>query len=171
MNKIPTGVKKSRIKLVPDNHYPSVLRQLISQVIDRCYCSLFIVDLSTVHDIELQVDALLRQLRMALWRGVDVKLLIGGSRTNLDLLEMSALAYARAQQLGIPCCWLTRKSEESSHTKMVVADENVLIGSHNWSGGAFTNQTQDSVLIKSKDLSTFLLSGFLKTWERALEEE
>jgi phosphatidylserine/phosphatidylglycerophosphate/cardiolipin synthase-like enzyme len=99
---------------------------------------------------------------------VDVRLLIGGSRTNFEIAEISDLARARALQLGIPCRWLTSRDVRGSHAKVVVADHETLVGSHNWSPGAFgDDQTQDSLWVASADLAAYLASEFRTQWRRA----
>jgi phosphatidylserine/phosphatidylglycerophosphate/cardiolipin synthase-like enzyme len=51
--------------------------------------------------------------------------------------------------------------------KLVVADDHVLTGSHNWSGGAFEGQVQDSVMVTSPDLAAYLSAVFETQWSAA----
>jgi len=113
------------------------------------------------------VDSVLTEIRNAIWRGVDARILIGGSRTNFNIARLSDAARTRALELGIPCRLLTSTNIRGSHTKMVIADKWVLTGSHNWSGGAFTDQTQDSLIIESDALSAYLSKLFEEQWNRA----
>ena len=48
-----------------------------------------------------------------------------------------------------------------------VADETVLLGSHNWSPGSFNRDTQDSVRIASAPLAEFLAIDFESRWLEA----
>ena len=164
---VPLAVLRPKVRLVSDDQYLPVLRSLIANATWRCLCSLFLADLSPAGDRELLVDSVLLELQEARWRGVDARLLIGGSRSNFEIAELSELARARALQIGLPCRWLTSKKVRGSHTKVVVADDAVLTGSHNWSVGAFTDQSQDSLLVESADLAAYSAALFRRQWKRA----
>ena len=164
---IPIGVTGGLASLVPDQAYEPVLRGLIDTALHRCLCSVFIVDASPVRDRLLRVDAVLRALAAAQWRGVDARLLVGGSRGNLDIAETADAARARARELGVPCRCAMSAPRRGTHVKLVIADDRVLTGSHNWSGGAFQDQVQDSVLVDSPDLSAYLTAVFEGQWRRA----
>lgn len=84
----------------------------------------------------------------------------------MAIAEASEAARARALDLGVPCRWLTSVPVRGSHAKLVVCDERVLLGSHNWSAGAFDGQVQDSVLVESADLAAHLAPTFERDWAR-----
>jgi phosphatidylserine/phosphatidylglycerophosphate/cardiolipin synthase-like enzyme len=167
MSPIRRGILNPTIKLVSDAAYLSEVRSLVANSRERCLCSLFIVDVLPARDEDLLVDGLLQELQAARWRGVDARLLIGGSRTNLEIAQLSDFSRARAHQLQISCRWLTSKAGRGSHMKLVIADGQVLTGSHNWSAGALTEQIQDSVLVTSLDLAAYLQGVFENQWKRA----
>jgi phosphatidylserine/phosphatidylglycerophosphate/cardiolipin synthase-like enzyme len=167
---IPVGVSGGRASLVPDQTYQPTLVSLVDGAVRRCLCSVFIVDVSPLRDRSLRVDALLQALGAARWRGVDVRLVIGGSRGNLDIAETADVARARARELGVPCRWATSARRRGTHAKLAVVDDFVLTGSHNWSGGAFRDQVQDSVLVASTDLAAYLTSLFEQQWTEAGSE-
>jgi phosphatidylserine/phosphatidylglycerophosphate/cardiolipin synthase-like enzyme len=175
MGKIKYGVLKSKAGLVFDAAYNSTIKSLVAQARHRCLCSLFLVDLLTApgqklrQEQKLLVDDILIELQTALWRGVDVRLLIGGSWDNLRIATLSETARARATELGIPCQWMTYQKGHQSHAKLVIADDYVLTGSHNWSVGALTDQVQDSILVESETLAAYLISIFEYQWKRATE--
>jgi phosphatidylserine/phosphatidylglycerophosphate/cardiolipin synthase-like enzyme len=160
------GVRNCGVALVSDEAYLNTLRQLIDQTQRRCLCSIFIVDPAPKRDPELLVNAVLMDLRSALWRGVDVRLLIGGSRSNLDIAELATAVRKWAIENGLPCKWLTSTPVRGSHRKIVVADDWVLSGSHNWSPGAFGGQKQDSVLLDSAGLAERAEHLFMQQWLR-----
>ena len=166
MMKIKTGVLSPKVRHVSDEEYPAVLKSMIAHCKERCYCSIFIVDFSPSKDREHLVDSVLLGLQAALWRGTDVRLLIGGSRTNFEIAQIGLAAKSRADQLNIPCRLMESMDVRGSHVKMVIADNFILAGSHNWSGGAFTNQTQDSILIDSPDMAAGLTATFKYQWSR-----
>lgn len=168
---IPFGVSDATVTLVGDGDYLPTLLGLTSHASRRLLCSLFIVDITPGRDGALVIDDVLERLTEAAWRGADTRVLIGGSRDNIALAEAAEAGRARALALGLQCRWLTSRNVRGSHTKLVVADDFVLTGSHNWSAGAVagTNQTQDSVLVKSRDLAALLANRFETQWLRAEE--
>lgn len=164
---IPVGAMGGRARLVPDDSYLAELEALLARARRRCLCSLFIVELAPLRDRRLAVDGLLRELAGARWRGADARLLVGGSRSNLQIAILSESARAHALRVGLPCRWLTSRPARGSHAKLVVADDAVLVGSHNWSPGAFERETQDSVLVESADLAEHLAGLFERQWASA----
>jgi phosphatidylserine/phosphatidylglycerophosphate/cardiolipin synthase-like enzyme len=168
---IPFGVSAARVALVADSDYRSTFLGLAGQASSRLLCSVFIVDISPTSDRTLTVDGFLRRMAEAAWRGADTRLLIGGSRDNIALVEAADSARSRASALGVPCRWLTSRNVRGSHAKLVIADDQVLTGSHNWSPGALlgNKQTQDSVLVSSRDLAAQLAGRFEAQWLRAEE--
>ena len=95
-----------------------------------------------------------------------MRLLIGGSRDNLQMAEGSATALAVAKQLGLTTRWLTSRNSRGSHVKFVLADDEVLLGSHNWSLSSFAQSTQDSVWFQSPELAAYLCDAFAAQWLR-----
>jgi phosphatidylserine/phosphatidylglycerophosphate/cardiolipin synthase-like enzyme len=147
-----------------DEHYRDVLRYTIQSSMRRCLCTVFIIDLKarcTTNCVAEVID----DLEEAQWRGVDVRVLIGGSRSTFAIAEAAAVAIAQLTARGLPCHWLTStRGERGSHAKIVVADETVLLGSHNWSPGAFLQQTQDSVRLVSPPLAEYFAGEFERRW-------
>lgn len=163
------GARDCPVRMVSDSAYLSTLLYIIDQSQIRCLCSLFIIDASPKRDKKLLVHSVLQELHSALWRGVDVRLIIGGSRTNLDIAELAVGARQWANEIGLPCKWLTSTMVRGSHRKLVVADDWVLTGSHNWSAGAFLGQTQDSILVSDAGLATRTDQLFMQQWLREIE--
>lgn len=160
----------ARAALVPDDVYRTVAASLVNGAAGHCLASLFIVDPNPLEDSDLVVDALLHDMAGAAWRGADSRLLIGGSRDNARIRDACLLARARAQELGLPARLLAATDHRSDHAKIVVADDAVLLGSHNWSPGALTDQTQDSVLIRDAALAGWFTTRFEALWAVARAE-
>lgn len=164
-------VEDALVAPLADETYAPRLHAVIGAARRRCLCSVFIVDTWPFRANELRVDELLVELAATAWRGVDTRLLIGGSRSNLRLAEVALAARDRARELGIPCRWLTSAPRRrGSHVKLAVIDDDVLTGSHNWSAGAFEGQTQDSLHLRSADLAAVLAARFESQWRRTPAE-
>jgi phosphatidylserine/phosphatidylglycerophosphate/cardiolipin synthase-like enzyme len=161
------GVSQARVRLLPDEMYVQALGSAIQRAYRRVLCSVFIVDLNPGRDPDLRIDALLVDLSAAKWRGADVRLIIGGSRTNFDIAQLAVSARARALSLGIACRALMAAPVRGSHVKLAITDDTVHLGSHNWSPGAFSNQVQDSVAIESEAMSAVMADFFEMQWKRA----
>jgi phosphatidylserine/phosphatidylglycerophosphate/cardiolipin synthase-like enzyme len=161
------GVAGVGVQLLPDDTYVDALTTAVLRAYRRVLCSIFIVDLSPGRDSSLKVDSMLIELSAAKWRGADVRLIVGGSRTNFDIAQLAISARARAQSLQIPCRALMASPVRGSHVKMVLADDKVFLGSHNWSPGAFSRQTQDSVALESSGMAAVMAGRFEMQWNRA----
>jgi phosphatidylserine/phosphatidylglycerophosphate/cardiolipin synthase-like enzyme len=161
------GVRGAAAARVSDDYYLDVVAALISRAGGRCLASVFLVDIDPEKDGQLRVDGVLRSLADAKRRGTDARLLIGGSRDVFDIALTAEAARSRALHHGVPCRWLQSRPVRGSHVKLVVADDEVLLGSHNWSTGGLGVQTQDSVRIRSLALASVLAVEFERQWARA----
>ena len=168
LNEVRTG--PASVQLVPDDAYGPTLRRLIRRARERVWCSLFILEINPLRDPNRLIAAVLRDLAAARWRGVDTRLILSGSRTTLLIAEAVAGALRITRDLGIPARSFGQPGTRGSHMKLVVCDDMVLTGSHNWSPGALQNQVQDSVLVQSKNLAATLSIVFLEQWRRAREQ-
>lgn len=164
---IPLAARNARVSLVIDTAYAATVRSLIDEAWSRVLVSMFIVDITPYSDRTLKIDTALVALADATWRGADVRLIIGGARDNTLLVEAADAARLRARELGIQCRWLTSSPRRGSHAKFIIADDRVLTGSHNWSPGAFGDQTQDSALVESESFAEALAARFEAQWRSA----
>lgn len=161
----PRGVRDAEVALASDRDYESLLTAMIGRARRRIRVSMFIVDLAS-YDPALRVLGVLQELAAARWRSVDVQMLIGGSRSNLDIAQSAATGLAVARRLAIPTRWMTARKVRGSHAKYVVADDEVMLGSHNWSPSAFASSTQDSLWLHSPELAAVLCDAFAAQWLR-----
>ncbi len=164
MATIKFGVENIDVGLVHNSNYYQTAKHLCRFCEERFLANIFIIDVSPSFRIPNYVDILLNSCRDTLWRGVDVRIIIGGARNNFSINEACITSILRAHDLGLPCKLLSNSTHASSHKKYLISDDYILIGSHNWSPGAFSHQTQDSVLVKSHALSTYLYINFAKEW-------
>jgi len=102
------GVLGAQAALVSDRDYEKIVKSMIGRARRRVWASLFMIDLATP-DPKLRVLGAMHELAAAQWRGVDVRLLIGGSRDNLQMAESSAASLAVARQLNLASRWVTAR--------------------------------------------------------------
>lgn len=164
----PAGVRGVTVSPVPDGDYAGVAAHLIATARARCWLGVFILDPRTGDGARASVDTLVDQLRAAAWRGVDVRVLIGGSRTNLEIAETARYGCDVCRSLGLEARWLTATDVRGSHAKVLLTDRHVLVGSHNWTNGALSGQVQDSVAIESAALAATLAGDFSVRWNEAV---
>ena len=158
-------LKSVQACLVEDDHYFEKAMLLIQTANHTCFASVFIVDHGFDMLTKTRVDALIFEMACATWRGVTTKLLIGGSRTNDTILIPSLAAKARAHELGVNVKITAATKDYNNHIKLLIADNTIITGSHNWSGAISGNQTQDSVLVESEALAGYMKKYFEHQWE------
>lgn len=156
---------------VSDGEYYPTLLALIRKSVGQCLCSIFIIDHDLHADPNVRVDRVLLELAGATWRGVDTKLIIGGSRSVPEIRGATLLAWRRAGNLGVDARLAAATKDSSSHVKLVITDRHVLTGSHNWSRGMFGTETQDSVLLESAALAAAMRTYFLNQWTAVTRNE
>ena len=161
---IPTGIKNVEVSLITDENYFSVVKSLLNKYRKLVWTSIFIIDLNTSNQNFMKVHELLVSLKNAEWEGSDVKLIVSGSKTNLSIANTSLAASYLIDSMQLPYKILMTKNKETSHVKMLIIDDMVILGSHNWSPGSFGGQTQDSVLVKSKEFSAYCQLLFKHQW-------
>jgi phosphatidylserine/phosphatidylglycerophosphate/cardiolipin synthase-like enzyme len=157
------------IRHLPDEIYYNILKTACEWANRRIYASVFLVDSRISDSRGTKVHWLIEALGRARLRGVDVKTIIGGSRETPTLLETAEVAKRICDDSEVPCK-VTARYGTPSHKKLVVVDDRVLIGSHNWSEGAFSGQTQDSVMVSCPCLADYLAEVFLSDWTAMREE-
>jgi phosphatidylserine/phosphatidylglycerophosphate/cardiolipin synthase-like enzyme len=164
------AVMAPEVALVTDRRYSKVLAGMIGRARARIWASLFMVDLDVAFDPGHVVLGVLNELAAARWRGIDVRLIVSGSRDNYTIAEAAATAVAVSRQMAIPTRWLGARERRGSHAKFVISDDEILLGSHNWSATAFLGSTQDSAWLQSPPLAAYLGGLFAEQWSRALRK-
>jgi phosphatidylserine/phosphatidylglycerophosphate/cardiolipin synthase-like enzyme len=164
MKSIKVGASGIKAELLPDNEYQKAVQFLCARARRRIFASLFIVDIKTDRDINPFVVELLNDLCNAKKRGVDVRIMIGGSSKNLTIQDITEAAWLYCVEIGIPCRLVTRYRERSSHKKIVVVDDYVILGSHNWSQGAFSGQIQDSIMLQDIRSANYFAYKLNREW-------
>lgn len=109
------------------------------------------------------VAALLRALRDAHRRGVDVRVCLDAGRNwetgEPEAKHEAALTWLRAQ--GVPV--VADELEVTTHAKAVVIDRRwVLMGSHNWTRAALTRNREVSLLLDDPALARRIEEGLFR---------
>lgn len=159
-------------KAIPLNgsSYPDYLISQIEKATHRIWMTIFIVDISLNGDSANVVRPVFKSLQNALWRGVDVKLIIGTSKI-FDIEVFNATAQSYVESLNIPCAiWgkaTQRDEQDPLHSKYVIFDQNLtIVGGHNWTELGLTTEAQSSVALDSNEMCEWLSGDFAYKWEK-----
>ena len=154
-----------------NEQYFTFLNGMIQRSKKRIWAAIFIVNPTVDDDIFLTLRNLLKRLYYAKWRNVDVRVLIGSSN-NLGIGIANETAYSYLLDLGIPVHRFIGKYRKSLHSKYVILDDELIIcGSHNWTPGAVHLHQEDSIAVFSEELNLLLRDEFSSHWEYAIQTE
>ena len=165
MTEFPVFPVESIVQLNDGEYFPFLLGA-IRAAKTRFWGTVFIVD--TLSDPAKQVRQLLRELAYAQWRFADVRLLVGDSPVEAISIG-NEMSRRYGNSLGVP----TRSSVAgqgnlSRHSKYAVIDDDlVVVGSHNWTARAFSENREGSVAVHSRPLAQILAREFLSLWQKA----
>lgn len=147
-----------------DELYHAFLRRSIAAAKLRIWASIFIVNPGIGQDLEERVRSLVQALGAKRHMGLDVRIVLGASKTNQDIQGANLVALRYLRSCGVPAK-LYRAAKSSTHAKYVLIDEDLaVVGSHNWSHNAFSASAEDSLAIRSRDHVEALAREFLKVW-------
>lgn len=131
----------------------------------RVWASIFIVNVKRADDPTREVRTLLHELGDVRRRGIDVRVLVGDAEDILSLHEINRIARTFMRTLHIPTTWPRMPDRRGSHDKFVIIDDDLLVlGSHNWTDTAFNRSSEDSVAVSSRDLVKMQETEFLSHW-------
>lgn len=134
----------------------------------RLWASIFIVDVNRATDPDLLVRTLLKEVAAANARGLDVRMVIGDSKQALGIRHRNRVARAFLRNRGVEVRRYAAARPLSTHNKFVVLDDDqIVLGSHNWTHRAFRESEEDSVAVVSTELNARLREEFLWAWTQS----
>lgn len=156
----------SAIPLDNDNYY-SFLFDAVNRSRKALWASVFIIDMRIREDVDLQVRQILELVSYAHWRGVDVRILLGLSDIrDIHNANLTTAFFLDSNEVPVRLFQSTRKS--GTHSKYMLVDDDMLIlGSHNWTHNAFFNHMNSSLAVESPDMAYSLRQRFITNWEHA----
>ena len=147
--------------------YPAFLRVAIRNALKRVWVAQFLVNPYPFYDPAMAVIGMLKELAGCQRRNVDVRLILDKVRGSRNMHNANQLSYLAARKLGIPCHYYSGQ-RSSMHSKYVVIDDDLLVlGSHNFTDGALAQHAESSVGLFSADLADSLAEDFHRNWSEA----
>lgn len=155
------------IKLSDDDYY-YFLVNAIKKAKKKIYAVIFIVD--PLKDPGSRIRKILDELSYARWRGLDVRLVVGHSDRTfvIDMCGRAAKKYCNS--MNVPVKFSNPEDDSSLHSKYLVMDDNlVILGSHNWTNNDIFSSNEDSLALYSREVALDLSGEFYEIWESGLE--
>lgn len=145
-----------------EDYLPFALEQF-ERARKRLWVSVFIIDTRVLKDPLRSVRGLVEHLCRAQWRNVDVRVLMGVSDTvEIHLANTTSALYLK--QRGLAVRHFHSKQHGSTHSKFVLVDDLLLVGSHNWTHSAFHLGDEDSLAVRAPELAVGLGREFEQLW-------
>jgi len=169
MNETARELSPARVSLLTDGTYFESLLDSIHSAQKSIWAHVFSFNLRPADDGELLVRRVARALGDAVARGVQARVLLGGSaRKPLTLPAGNILAQRFLAGLGVECRVFRGADRDASHAKFFLVDgETLVCGSHNWSPRALSKGVDTAVAIRSRKVAAAAGALFGSAWKRA----
>jgi phosphatidylserine/phosphatidylglycerophosphate/cardiolipin synthase-like enzyme len=158
---------KEIIKLSREDYYYFLIDEL-KNAKKRIFAVIFIVDL--LNDPTGKVIRILEEFSYAVWRGLEVKLIVGHSNNSFEIDMCGRAIKKYGDMIGIPSKFAKHDTEERIPAKHIIIDDNLIVyGSHNWTTQDIFKNREESFAILSRDTVIALSKEFKKLWDLGLE--
>lgn len=153
-----TQIPLGNLEFLPDRDYYSKLLELLNNTNRSVYIIMYVVKYDP-KETQDPVNVILRKLVELHLRGVNVKIIIDDETLNN---YPETIEYLLANNIPVK---LDESKNKVTHAKIVVIDEEiVLIGSHNWTESALSYNHETSLLVQSRDLAKQVINYFNSIW-------
>ncbi len=150
------------------NHYLHTVSQKFKNANDRIWCMLYVIRRGN-QDTH-PVNYLSRLLVEAKSRGVDVRVIFDHSDPEATYPgpdNSPSINYFRAH--GIPAHY--DELDKTSHAKVLLIDDDLIIGSHNWTSWALTKNREISMLSNDPRMRRHIEHTFQKLFNKGTSDD
>jgi len=167
---LPFFEAESAILLYNQDYYHYLLAQ-IRRARQSILAAQFIMAIYPTADRQREVLTLSHALVEAAWRGVEVRILLSPFRSGDVEVDINRIAAQYLSARNVPVRTFSPLGDSRRrglHSKYVLIDQRLtLLGSHNWTPGAFNSNFETSIAVESVDLGLRLAQSFNRMWEQS----
>jgi len=142
-------------------HFP-VINDLISQAKSRVWVIMYGMKYSESYP-DSKPNRLIDELIAAAGRGIDVRVVLDKSDYNDGLNRINRETKDRLEKGGVKVHF--DREEITTHAKLVISDNRLIIGSANWGYQAMDIRNESSLLTNNREALDFFVGYFLDIWE------
>jgi len=143
-------------------HFP-VLAELIAEAKARIWVVMYGMSYNARY-ADSQPNRLIDSLIEAASRGVEVRVVLDESDYNQGINQVNRETAARLEKGGVKVRF--DLPEVTTHAKLVIADDRVLVGSANWGHSALAVRNESSLLVREPETAEFFARYFQALWEK-----
>ncbi|MGB9816311.1 MAG: phospholipase D-like domain-containing protein [Desulfurococcaceae archaeon] len=146
------------IVFLPDNEYLGKLLHVLDNANKSVYVVMYVVKYDP-REVDDPVNTILEKLVELRGKGLDIKIVVDDEtyESYQDTIE-----YLKYNNVPVK---LDESGSRTTHAKIVIIDgEVVLIGSHNWTESALSNNHETTLMVYSKDLAKQVVDYFYRIW-------
>lgn len=152
------GFSRASLKTLTDGEYFTELKSLLARANSSVYVVMYVIKYDPNQPGD-PVNQLLKALTELKKRGVDVRVVVDDETYKSYPQTINYL-----KNNGVPVR-LDESLATTTHAKLIIIDnETVIIGSHNWTESALTRNHETSIMIQDKETATKLTNYFMRIW-------
>lgn len=154
-----------RVAILDDTKYFNFMQKILKKAKKRIYIIMFLMHFE--EGDKGSTKRLLDEIVSARGKGLNIKIILDRGEKGCDygsnIINKNAFDFLTENDIPV----LPDKGDVKTHTKIVlIDDEHIIIGSHNWTAGSFFRYDDKSVYLQSKDMSEKLTEYFNMLWSR-----
>ena len=153
------SVESGAVKTLVNRHYFPEVLELLNAATNRIRVVMYGIKYDPKYSGS-KVNRLVEALAAAHGRGVDVAVVMDLSDYNATLNEVNAPAKEYLAAAGVAVCDDAEKI--TTHAKMVLADDRVVIGSANWGYDALERRNETCVAIRDSEIAAYFMEYFAR---------
>ncbi|MGM0380978.1 MAG: phospholipase D-like domain-containing protein [bacterium] len=161
-------VKHKGLQTVTGRKHKQVIPRLLENAQEKIWLGIYVFKTYFGSQYEgSHSDRMVQKLADAKQRGVEVRVMLDSSDYNEMINKTNAETAAHLLEAGIP----VRATPEhlNAHWKLLIADEQTLVGSMNWGYSGFDLHAEASLLTETPAAVGELEKYFLSRWQDAKE--
>ncbi|HOK41873.1 MAG TPA: phospholipase D-like domain-containing protein [bacterium] len=148
--------KTKEVQFLFGRQYINSLKSDIKKAKEKIFIQMFLIKYR--YSETNPIYRLIEEIKKAKERGVDIEVYLDNNIKDEDENDnANKIIYKELKKEGLKV--KMDKSAKTYHSKVVIIDEEIIYcGSHNWTANAMNINDESSVRVKSKELAKYLVS-------------